>query len=61
IGKTRSWNGLPYEAKDFKREGFFDTGRDFVAGCYDKYPRQSNKVEDWTEEILAQQRVAVFR
>ena len=60
IGKTRSWMGLPYEATDFKKEKCFDTGKDFVAGCYKNYPKQSTKVESWTEKILSEQRVAVF-
>ena len=60
IGKTRSWMGLPYEAADFKKEKCFDTGKDFVAGCYKNYPKQSTKVESWTERILSEQRVAVF-
>ena len=60
IGKTRSWMGLPYEAKDFRSEGCFDTGTDFVAGCYEHYPKRSVKVDSWTEEVLNDQRVAVF-
>jgi glyoxylase-like metal-dependent hydrolase (beta-lactamase superfamily II) len=60
IGKTRSWMGLPYEAEDFKKEKCFDTGKDFVAGCYKIYPKQGTKVECWTERILSEQRVAVF-
>lgn len=60
IGKTRSWMGLPYEAKDFQKEKLFSTGRDFVAGCYKNYPKQGTKVESWTEKVLTEQRVAVF-
>lgn len=60
IGQTRSWMGLPYEAADFKKEKLFSTGKDFVAGCCQNYPRQAAKVECWTERILAEQRVAVF-
>ena len=60
IGKTRSWLDLPYEADDFKKQKLFDTGRDFVAGCYQLYPKQGTKVESWTERVLSKQRVAVF-
>ena len=60
IGKTRSWMGLPYEAKDFQKEKLFNTGRDFVAGCYRNYPKQSTKVESWTEKVLSEQCVAIF-
>lgn len=60
IGKTRSWLDLPYEAVDFQKEKLFKTGRDFVAGCYRSYPKQSAKAESWTERVLAEQRVAVF-
>ena len=60
IGKTRSWMDLPYEAADFSKEKLFSTGRDFVAGCYKNYPKQSAKVEGWTERVLKEQRVAVF-
>ncbi|MBQ3927134.1 MAG: MBL fold metallo-hydrolase [Clostridia bacterium] len=60
IGKTRSWIDLPYEAKDFRNEGYLDKGQDFVAGCYRHYPKQSTKVENWTEDVLTEQRVAVF-
>ena len=60
IGQTRSWLDLPYKAKDFQREKLFNTGRDFVAGCCRSYPRRSARVDDWTERVLAGQRVAVF-
>ena len=61
IGDTRSWVGLPFEAADFKAQGLLETGMDFVAGLYAKYPRgRVDKVKNWTEEVLSGMRVAVF-
>ncbi len=61
IGETRSWVGLPYEAADFKSQGLIDTGRDFVAGLYKKYPKgRIDRAKNWTEEVLNGQRIAVF-
>jgi predicted butyrate kinase (DUF1464 family) len=51
---------LEFTGTAFKKEKLFKTGRDFVAGCYRSYPKQSAKAESWTEKVLAEQRVAVF-
>ena len=60
-GETRSWVGLPYEADDFKRERLQNTGNDIVAGLYKKTPSSgADKVSKWTEQALANQRVAIF-
>ena len=60
IGKTRSWLGLPVEAADFKKAGLLETGFDFVAGLYRRYPSQGHKFEKWTQKVLDAQRVAVL-
>lgn len=61
IGETRSWVGLPFEATDYKKGGYQNSGNDFVAGLYKKCPSGgANKVSKWTEQALAVQLVATF-
>lgn len=61
IGATRTWAGLPFEANDFRKQGFLTAGKDFVASLYKRYPgAKSFSVEKWTPQILETQRVAVF-
>ena len=61
IGETRSWVGLPFEATDYKKEGFNKTGNDFVAGLCTKYPSSGAvKVSKWSSKVLDAQRIAAF-
>ena len=60
-GETRSWLGLPYEAADFKKGGYQNSGNDIVAGLYRRTPSgNAHKVSKWTEQTLSNQLIAVF-
>lgn len=61
IGETRSWVGLPFEANEYKKEGYNKTGNDFVAGLCTKCPSSgANKVSKWSSKVLDAQRIATF-
>lgn len=44
---TRSWFGLPEDPKEYFAGGFDRTGRDIVAGYYERYPANPVSVSDW--------------
>lgn len=60
VYQTREWLGLPADPDEFISQGLNETGKDYVAGIYKKYPTKPSKKSSWTRDILDEQLAARF-
>ena len=60
IAEVRTWMGLPADPEVYISEGCDCSGRDYVVGLYQYFPRKPSETSSWNTAVLDSQRVAVF-